>query len=335
MQRALYGVGSRRALNTKLAMHFIDIAANLTDDMFSGVYNGRQSHESDIDAVLSRARSSGVVRTLVTAGTLTQSKEAAALCAQHRTKLWSTVGLHPTRAREATQDEATLSSYIQSLRESIRAGGEGVVAIGECGLDYDRLQFASIEEQKPVFKAQFALAEETGLPLFLHNRNTSGDFAKMVREERGSFKEGVVHSFTGTREEMEELIGLGLHIGINGCSMKTEENLGVVRDIPLDRLMLETDAPYCGIKRSHASYKYVRSTFPHADKKKHSVEKLVKGRCEPCEIVQVCQVIAAVKNISEEQVARHAFNNTMRVFFPTEAADMGQSPYDLSMSAAP
>lgn len=324
-------VGARR---TACAMHFIDIGANLTDSVFSGEYNGRQYHEPDIDAVLSRARSAGVVRTVVTAGTLFQTGEAAFLSAQHQTSLWSTAGLHPTRSNEAGEDAVAISSYMLRLRNAIAGNKERVVAIGECGLDYDREQFSPRTQQIPVFEAHFDLADDTKLPLFLHNRNTGGDFVHVVRQHRHRFEYGVVHSFTGDVAELRQLLELGLYIGINGCSLKTEDNLAAVREVPLDRLMLETDAPYCGIKRTHASYVHVKTTFPQADKKKQTSEKVVKGRCEPCQIVQVCEVVAAVKGVSEEEVARAAFNNTMRVFFPNEAADMGDSPYDISMSAA-
>eukprot|EP00171_Calliarthron_tuberculosum_P016098 IDg16098t1 len=322
-----------RVLSTiSTAMHFIDIGANLTDGMFSGNYHGKQSHDADVDAVIARARSSGVVRTLVTAGTLSQSTEAASLCAQYPSQLWSTAGVHPTRASEAGATADAQTSYMSQVRDTILQSSK-VIAIGECGLDYDRLQFATRAEQLPVFLAHFSLAQEMQKPLFLHNRNTGGDFARVIRENRARFGDGVVHSFTGSCEELRELIALGLYIGVNGCSLKTEANLAAVREIPLGRLMLETDAPYCGIKRSHASHTHVRSAFAQVDKKKHSREKLVKGRCEPCQILQVCEVVAAVKGIPEEEVARSAFNNTMRVFFPKEAADMGSSPYDLSMSA--
>lgn len=89
----------------------------------------------------------------------------------------------------------------------------------------------------------------------------------MVRENRHKFPTGVVHSFTGDLEEMKELVEMNLFIGINGCSLKTEENLEVVKQIPVDRIMLETDCPYCDIRNSHASAKYVDTKFPQIKKK--------------------------------------------------------------------
>lgn len=111
---------------------------------------------------------------------------------------------------------------------------------GECGLDYDRTHFCAPEVQRRHFRRHFELAQQHGLPMFLHNRNTAGDFAAIVREHGGAWLRGVAHSFTGPAEELRELLDLGLYIGINGCSLKSEENLAVLRELPLDRLMLET-----------------------------------------------------------------------------------------------
>jgi TatD DNase family protein len=110
-----------------------------------------------------------------------------------------------------------------------------VVAIGEIGLDYDRTQFCSKEVQMEWFHRQLELARDTSLPVIFHNRNTDGDFERVVREKREMFTKGIVHSFTGDVEEMNSLVGLGLHIGINGCALKTEEGLAMATQIPLNR----------------------------------------------------------------------------------------------------
>lgn len=313
------------------AMHFIDIGANLTDGRYKGEYNGSKKHDPDLQTVLSRADSAGVVRTVVTAGTLRQSREALQLC-QSDPRLFCTVGVHPTRAREMLQDP---EAHCDKLLSVIQEGKGKVVAIGECGLDYDRSQFCSEQDQMPGFKAQFLLAEKTRLPMFLHDRNTRGDFLEVIKENRSRFSTGVVHSFTGTLEEMRAYVELGLFIGINGCSLKTQENLDAAKAVPLDHIMLETDCPYCEIRSTHVGSALVKSKWPSKDKKKYSAEAMVKGRSEPCLIRQVCEVVAAAKGISEEELARAAFNNTMRVFFPEEAKNMGRSPYDLSIASVP
>lgn len=114
-----------------------------------------------------------------------------------------------------------------------------------------------------------------------------------------------MHSFTGTKEEMLRLLDLGLNIGVNGCSLKTEENLEVVRHIPLDRIQIETDGPWCEIRPSHASAKYLKDAppLPKAVKKeKWQKGCMVKGRNEPVAIAHVAHVIAKIKDVSVEEV---------------------------------
>lgn len=308
-------------------LQFVEIGANLTDDMYHGRYNGRSVHEPDIGHVMARAQAAGVVRTMVTAGTLAQSREALEL-ARTRPDMFSTVGVHPTRGREMTGRQ---QQHIEDLLKIAETGKDKIVAIGEFGLDYDRLQFCSVEEQKPAFIAQFRLAEQTGLPLFLHDRNTGGDFAEIVHANRSRFKTGVVHSFTGTHEDLSRYLSLDLYIGLNGCSLKTQENIEVAKTVPLDRLMLETDGPYCGIRSTHAGFSSIASIWPAKDKKKWDPNACVKGRTEPCHIRQVCEVIAAARGITTDEVARAAFNNSFNVFWPSEVE--GPSPYDLSVNA--
>lgn len=139
--------------------------------------------------------------------------------------------------------------------------------------------------------------------------------ADIVRKNRDRFRHGVVHSFTGTAEEAKELVDLGLHIGINGCSLKTAENIEVLRSIPLEWLMLETDAPWCGIKRTHSGYASVKTEFPtvkRPDKQVHG--SCVKDRCEPCHIVQVAEVVAAAMEVPLEELSAVTTANADRVF---------------------
>lgn len=139
---------------------------------------------------------------------------------------------------------------IEELRklaiESKEAGF--TVAFGEIGLDYDRLFLSPKEPQLKYFEAQLDLAIDIQLPLFLHSRAASEDFERIIGSRLTKLpKGGLVHSFTGTIEEMERLVALGLDIGVNGCSMKTEENLEVVKSIPLGRIQIETDGPWVRI----------------------------------------------------------------------------------------
>ena len=119
------------------------------------------------------------------------------------------------------------------------------MAFGEIGLDYDRLYLCGKEQQLKYFEAQLDVAVKVQLPLFLHSRAASQDFERLLAPRLAQLpKRGLVHSFTGTIEEMERLVAMGLDVGVNGCSMKTEENLDVVRAIPLERMQIETDGPW-------------------------------------------------------------------------------------------
>ncbi|KAJ0125068.1 family hydrolase [Diaporthe amygdali] len=166
----------------------------------------------------------------------------------------------------------TIISDLRRLVEDARGPGpqqqqqqqRQLVAFGEFGLDYDRLHYCPRSLQLHSFRAQLSLAASLSpqLPLFLHSRAAHGDFVACLKAafgERleGLEKGGVVHSFTGTIEEMRELMDLGLYIGLNGCSFKTAENCEVVRAVRLDRLMIETDGPWCEVRPTHEGWKYL------------------------------------------------------------------------------
>ncbi|CAM9227939.1 unnamed protein product [Chrysoparadoxa australica] len=296
-------------------MAFIDIGANLTDGMFQGLYHGKQKHDPDLHQVLDRAWEHGLEKVIITAGSLEDAHDSLQLARSHPA-LYTTVGVHPTRAGALSGDQG--AAQLAGLREVIKDGkGDGkVVALGELGLDYDRLHFCSKEDQLSGFEVQFSLAEESGLPLFLHSRACQQDFHDIVSRNRGRFSEGVVHSFTGTADEAAELIDLGLYIGINGCSLKTAENLDVLSTIPVERLMMETDAPWCEIRPSHAGSDHIKTKFPSLKKEKWVSGSCVKGRQEPCHIVQVLEVMAAVLGSETGELAQVLLENTKRVFFP-------------------
>lgn len=160
---------------------------------------------------------------------------------------YATVGVHPCSAKTFDtypNGPDALLKDIQSLAiESKKAGY--ATAFGEIGLDYDRLYLTEKEQQLKYFEAQLDVAIQVQLPLFLHSRAAGDDFERILRSRLPRLPmRGLVHSFTGTTEEMKGLLAMGLDIGVNGCSMKTEENLDVVRAIPLDRIQIETDGPW-------------------------------------------------------------------------------------------
>lgn len=206
---------------------------------------------------------------------------------------------------------------LRNLATEARTAGQAV-AFGEIGLDYDRLFLSPKETQLKYFEPLLRLAIELQMPLFLHSRACSEDFERILKSKLDRLpKRGLVHSFTGTVEEMQGLVAMGFDIGVNGCSLKTEENLAVVREIPLARLQIETDGPWCEIRASHASSKHLddRPAMPKAVKKeKWQTGLMVKGRNEPVTIAQVAHVVGKVKGIPTEEICQATWNNSVRMF---------------------
>jgi TatD DNase family protein len=202
----------------------IDIGANLTHSSF----------KDDLPEVISKARAAGVTSMVVTGTTAEESREAAAIA--ERFDLHSTVGVHPHHAKDYSP------STIDSLRDVARH--PRVVAIGECGLDFNR-NYSPHPAQEDCFAAQLELGLSLQKPLFLHSRDAHPRFAAIVRSMK--VQNAVAHCFTGEREELRAYLDLGLYIGITGwiCDERRGRHLlELVREIPRDRLLVETDSPY-------------------------------------------------------------------------------------------
>jgi len=313
LSRTLHRISQR--LSYSSVMKFIDIGANLTDVMYTGEYNGTQRHDSDLQDVITRARENNVVKMMVTGGNLEESRKAVEM-AKTYPDIFATVGCHPTRCNEFLENP---EKYYQDLLQLINQNKDNVVAIGEFGLDYDRTKFCEPDVQKKYFELQLNLCEATGLPLFVHCRAAADDLVDILTKHRSRLKGGVVHSFDGSAQERDKILALGFYIGINGCSLKTTENLAVMKDIPNDRLMLETDCPWCEVRPSHAGHQFIKTKFtnyPAVDKKKWKEGCVVKSRNEPHTIKQVLEIVSAVKEEDAEIIADVCYNNTVQVFFP-------------------
>ncbi|KAH0488790.1 MAG: hypothetical protein KVP17_001116 [Porospora cf. gigantea B] len=271
---------------------FFDIGANLTDRQYQGEYHGKTRHAPDLDQVLQRARKVGVSQILLTVGCLEDVAEAMEVADRYDAEgrcIFLTLGCHPTHSADFVSRE----SYLDDLRKCFESFGHRVRAVGEMGLDYARLHFADKESQKVAFRQQMQLVKEFGLPMFLHLREAQEDFVAILRETEHLWRgvRGVVHSFTGSSEEATQLLTEfpNLDIGINGCSLKQRTDM--LRVIPLDRLHLETDCPWCSIKPTSDYYSLVKTQIPQVNKPdKWTAEKAVKGRGEPQHIVQVAEV---------------------------------------------
>jgi len=209
-------------------MQLIDIGANLAHDSFDG----------DRDAVMQRAAKAGVVQMVVTGSSVDATQRAIELSRAHPGVLFATAGVHPHHAADLTLEA------LPALQELAR--DPSVVAAGECGLDYFR-DFSPRDLQRRAFAWQLEIAAKTGKPVFLHQRDAHDDFIAILREHRSGLVGGVAHCFTAGEKERDAYLELGLAIGITGWindERRGQHLRDVVRGIPADKLMIETDAPY-------------------------------------------------------------------------------------------
>jgi TatD DNase family protein len=251
-------------------MELIDIGVNLTHESFT----------HDLPDVLHRAERAGVHRMIVTGTSVAATAAALALRARHPHRLFATAGLHPHHAAD----------YDAASREHLRelATRPGIVAVGECGLDYFR-NFSPRAAQLKAFAGQLELAVELQLPVFLHQRDAHADFMAVLRDYRPRLKGGVAHCFTGERNELADYLQLDLAIGITGwiCDERRGRHLlPLMPMIPAGRLMIETDAPYL----------LPRSLVPRPPARRN----------EPAFLAEVAMTVARERGEELEQLAAHS-----------------------------
>ena len=256
----------------------IDIGVNLCN----------RSFDHDRPEVIERALQAGVEKIILTGTSIKSSRQHLYLAKQYPGRLYSTAGIHPHDAK----------SYKKNSKDSLRTllASEEVIAVGECGLDFNR-DFSPRPIQEECFEAQLQLAAEGELPLFMHQRDAHQRFMAILTKYRDKFKHGVVHCFTGVKEEMHDYLDLDLHIGITGwiCDERRGFHLKeFVKNIPLKRLMIETDAPYLTPRNMRPKPK--------------------KGRNEPAFLPHIANEIAACFDISSETFNKSVKQTTERFF---------------------
>lgn len=275
------------ALQFRSPAPLVDIGANLTHDSFN----------RDLEAVLKRARAANVT-TLIVTGTDRAHAEQAVALAQRFPGLYATAGVHP---HDASQWDDTLASAMRELHHRPE-----IVAVGECGLDFNR-NFSTPGEQERAFEAQLGLAVESGKPLFLHERDAGKRMHDILHSWRNDIADAVVHCFTADRDTLFGYLDLDLHIGLTGwiCDERRGHHLReLVREIPLERLMVETDCPYL---------------LPR------DLPARLKGRRnEPALLPWIVREIAHWRGNDEAELAR-ASHETARHFFRLPKASEAQA----------
>lgn len=238
-----------------------------------------------------------------------------------------TLGVHPYHAAEIYEghgSDDSSNSYLESLQKMGEAllaeQNSPLAAFGEIGLDYVYLDRADKETQQRAFRDQLELATKFQLPLFLHVRESTEDFISIIKPYLSKLpRRGLVHSFAGSKDEMLQLVELGLDISVNGISFRTEEQLEMVKHIPLERLQLETDAPWCeilGTDPKIAPHLATARPLPPSRKpNKFVLGQMVKARNESCTIERVGLVVAGLKGATVDQIAVTAWNNSCRMFW--------------------
>jgi TatD DNase family protein len=232
------------------------------------------------EAVIARAHAAGI-GTMVTICTRLDEFEGVRAIADAHADIWCSVGVHPHEAADyatTTPDElATLATQ------------PGVIGIGETGLDF-HYDHSPRDAQERVFRTHIAASRASGLPLIVHAREADAEIARMLREEGATA--GVLHCFSSGRTLAEAALDLGFYISVSGIvTFKNADELrGIVRDVPLDRLLVETDAPYL-------------APVPYRGK-----------RNEPAFVTATAAAVAVLKGIEPEALAKATTDNFFRLF---------------------
>ncbi|KAF2008760.1 Mg-dependent DNase [Aaosphaeria arxii CBS 175.79] len=324
-QSLLDGLPTAAPAAPRSRCRFADVAVTATAKEFSGIYRGKQYHAPDFDAVLDRALEVGVEKVMLTGMSLPDVQFNLEIARRRPEQCKITIGVHPYHAAEA--DEGG-EEYFQKLGLSVTKllddEPDRIAAFGELGLDYDYLAHAPKEAQIRTFKRQLDMIVEAqwNVPLFLHCRAAFDDFVSILAPylSRLALPLGLVHSFVGTAEQMRKLTELGLEISVNSFSFRDPDSLQMVRQAPLDKLQIETDAPWGEIQASsEISRTYLKnaSAWTWGSKKKDKFElgKMIKERNESCAMERVALIVAGLKELSVDEVAEQAWTNSIEMFF--------------------
>ncbi len=263
------------------------------------------AYDGDREAVIGRALAAGV--RMVNVGTQLDTSRAAVALAEKYEHVWAAVGLHPIHTARSFHDAQELGGG--EAAKAFTSRGEmfdaaeyeklarhpKVVAVGECGLDYFRFndaepRDAQIAKQKESFWEQIALASKVGKPLMIHCRNAFADLIEILKNNRTDLRPGVVHFFSGAMDDARTLLDLGFSFTFGGVVTFARDYDGIIKFIPIDRILSETDAPYV-------------APVPYRGK-----------RNEPAYVIETVKKLAEIKGLPFEEMAAKTVENARRIF---------------------
>ena len=260
-------------------MHEVaDIACNFTNERF----------DKDLDEVINRAKTNKITKFGLICSRLSDLDRLLEIYNQYSKDMFFTIGVHPHHANEIND------KYLKNLKEAVINNNPH--AIGETGLDFFR-NLSTYDEQIYAFEEQIKIAIDTNKPLFLHQRDSHDDFIKILREYSSDINKAVVHCFTGTQEQLEDYLELDCYIGVTGWICDEKRNVELrktIKNIPLEKLMIETDCPYL-----------IPKNLPNKPK---------NNRNEPINLNHIVNEIAVLMEIDIDSLRKQTFKNTINYY---------------------
>ena len=260
-------------------MHEIaDIACNFTSERF----------DKDLNEVINRAIKNKITKFGLICSRLNDLDKLLKIYEQYLNNMFFTIGVHPHHANEINDD------YLKKLKQAVNKNNPH--AVGETGLDFFR-NLSTYEEQIFAFEEQIKIAIDTNKPLFLHQRDSHDDFIKILRKYSSDINKSVVHCFTGTQEQLNDYLELGCYIGVTGWICDEKRNVEIrktIKNIPIEKLMIETDCPYL---------------IP-----KDLLNKPKNNRNEPVNLNHIASSIAELMDVNEESLKQITFETSLNFF---------------------
>lgn len=258
--------------------NLFDIACNFSSDRF----------EKDLNEVIKRAQANNVTKFLLVSASLKDAEKVNKIYQNNKDSCFLTIGAHPHHANEFN------SSSPLEMKQLIKEYKPH--SVGETGLDFFR-NISSYEEQLFAFEEQIQIAIETNLPLFLHQRDAHDDFLKIISKYKNDISKAVVHCFTGTQKELDDYLEMEFSIGLTGWICDERRNIDLrksLKNIPLDKLMIETDCPYL-IPRNLNN-------------------KPKNNRNEPAYLPHIANEIALLINLDKDKLIDITYKNSINFF---------------------